>query len=62
MLKITEIMHCYQKMFINNFEYLHTLFFVSFRPQLLVLMKMDSDLTPKYPKMVNFASQLKAGE
>lgn len=33
----------------------------SFRPQLLVLMKMDTDLTPKYPKMVTFASQLKAG-
>ncbi|VDI47647.1 solute carrier family 12 (potassium/chloride transporter), member 4/5/6, partial [Mytilus galloprovincialis] len=34
----------------------------NWRPQLLVLMKMDSDLTPKYPKMVNFASQLKAGK
>lgn len=33
----------------------------SFRPQLLVLMKMDTGLTPKYPKMVTFASQLKAG-
>ena len=24
-------------------------------------MKTDTDLTPKYPKMVTFASQLKAG-
>ena len=34
----------------------------NWRPQLLVLMKTDTDLTPKYPKMVTFASQLKAGK
>ena len=32
------------------------------RPQLLVLLKCDSDeLVPKYPKLVQLASQLKAG-
>lgn len=34
----------------------------NWRPQLLVLMKMDGSLSPKYPKMVTFASQLKAGK
>ncbi|XP_076449230.1 solute carrier family 12 member 4-like [Babylonia areolata] len=34
----------------------------NWRPQLLVLMKCDSELQPKYPKMVQFASQLKAGK
>ena len=32
-----------------------------FRPQLLVLFKLDENLEPKYPKMVEFAAQLKAG-
>ncbi|CAG5131234.1 unnamed protein product, partial [Candidula unifasciata] len=34
----------------------------NWRPQLLVLMKLDENLQPKYPKMVLFASQLKAGK
>lgn len=37
-------------------------FFLTHRPQLLVLMKLEDDLSPKYPQMVAFASQLKAGE
>ena len=35
--------------------------FLTRRPQLLVLMKLEDDLRPKYPQMVAFASQLKAG-
>ncbi|XP_021354279.1 solute carrier family 12 member 4-like isoform X2 [Mizuhopecten yessoensis] len=34
----------------------------NWRPQILVLMKMDENLQPKYPNMINFASQLKAGK
>ncbi|KAK3754150.1 hypothetical protein RRG08_024223 [Elysia crispata] len=34
----------------------------NWRPQLLLLMKLDDKLQPKYPKMVLFASQLKAGK
>ncbi|XP_056009154.1 solute carrier family 12 member 6-like isoform X2 [Ostrea edulis] len=34
----------------------------NWRPQLLVLMKLEDDLSPKYPQMVAFASQLKAGK
>ncbi|KAL5021310.1 hypothetical protein ScPMuIL_000465, partial [Solemya velum] len=34
----------------------------NWRPQLLVLMKMDAELEPKYPKLVTFATQLKAGK
>ncbi|CAL1529351.1 unnamed protein product [Lymnaea stagnalis] len=34
----------------------------NWRPQLLVLMKLDENLQPKFPKMVLFASQLKAGK
>ncbi|XP_041375746.1 solute carrier family 12 member 4-like [Gigantopelta aegis] len=33
----------------------------NWRPQLLVLMKLDENHQPKYPKLVKFASQLKAG-
>lgn len=33
-----------------------------FRPQLLVLLKLDEDLHVKYPRMLTFASQLKAGK
>ena len=33
-----------------------------YRPQILVLMKLSEDYTPKYPKMVTFAAQLKAGQ
>ena len=32
------------------------------RPQLLVLLKMDEDLHVKYPRLLTFASQLKAGK
>ncbi|KAK7498877.1 hypothetical protein BaRGS_00009969 [Batillaria attramentaria] len=34
----------------------------NWRPQLLVLMKLDENLQPKYPKMAQFANQLKAGK
>ncbi|ESO08064.1 hypothetical protein HELRODRAFT_75089, partial [Helobdella robusta] len=34
----------------------------NFRPQLLVLFKLDSNLQPKYRKLLTFASQLKAGK
>ncbi|ESO89777.1 hypothetical protein LOTGIDRAFT_124507 [Lottia gigantea] len=34
----------------------------NWRPQLLVLMKVDENLQPKYPKLVTFAGQLKAGK
>lgn len=37
-------------------------FSLSYRPQLLVLMKLEDDLSPKYPQMAAFASQLKAGK
>ncbi|KAG8546362.1 hypothetical protein GDO81_019119, partial [Engystomops pustulosus] len=33
-----------------------------FRPQLLVLLKLDEDLHVKYPRLLTFASQLKAGK
>lgn len=36
--------------------------FVHCRPQLLVLLKLDEDLHVKYPRMLTFASQLKAGK
>ncbi|XP_052816164.1 solute carrier family 12 member 6-like isoform X2 [Mya arenaria] len=34
----------------------------NWRPQLLVLFKLDENLQAKYPKMVEFATQLKAGK
>ncbi|GIY83782.1 solute carrier family 12 member 4 [Caerostris extrusa] len=34
----------------------------NWRPQVLVLCKLDEELNPKYPKLFSFASQLKAGE
>ncbi|KAK3605706.1 hypothetical protein CHS0354_013502 [Potamilus streckersoni] len=34
----------------------------NWRPQILVLFKLDGDLNPKYPELVTFASQLKAGK
>lgn len=34
----------------------------NWRPQLLVLFKLGENLVPKYPKMVEFAAQLKAGK
>jgi len=37
-------------------------FFIFFRPQLLVLLKLDEDLHVKYPRLLTFASQLKAGK
>lgn len=36
---------------------------VSFlRPQLLVMLKLDEDLHVKHPRLLTFASQLKAGK
>lgn len=35
---------------------------VLYRPQLLVLLKLDEDLHVKYPRLLTFASQLKAGK
>lgn len=40
---------------------MHSLFIFS-RPQLLVLLKLDEDLHVKYPRLLTFASQLKAGK
>ena len=54
-----SIINFFSIIIIELFNIVFTVY--SFRPQLLVLMKMDTDLTPKYPKMVTFASQLKAG-
>lgn len=34
----------------------------NWRPQILVLCKLDSNLLPAQPKQLSFASQLKAGE
>uniref|UniRef100_A0A6B2E4U6 Putative amino acid transporter n=1 Tax=Phlebotomus kandelakii TaxID=1109342 RepID=A0A6B2E4U6_9DIPT len=34
----------------------------NWRPQILILAKMTDDLTPKYRKLLSFASQLKAGK
>ncbi|GAB0091147.1 solute carrier family 12 member 6 [Sergentomyia squamirostris] len=34
----------------------------NWRPQILILAKMTGDLTPKYRKLLSFASQLKAGK
>ncbi|XP_026169313.1 solute carrier family 12 member 7-like isoform X2 [Mastacembelus armatus] len=34
----------------------------NWRPQLLVLCKLDSDLTVKHPRLLSFTSQLKAGK
>ena len=34
----------------------------NWRPQLLLLCKLDQNLLPAHPKMLSFASQLKAGE
>lgn len=43
------------------------MFFVSLahplsRPQVLVLLKLDEDLHVKYPRLLTFVSQLKAGK
>lgn len=35
---------------------------VYFRPQLLVLLSLDSDLVVKHPRLLSFTSQLKAGK
>lgn len=35
---------------------------VYFRPQLLVLLNLDSDLAVKHPRLLTFTSQLKAGK
>lgn len=32
------------------------------RPQVLVLLKLDEDLHVKYPRLLTFVSQLKAGK
>lgn len=34
----------------------------NWRPQILVLCKLNDDLRPKYKKLISFASQLKAGK
>ena len=34
----------------------------NWRPQLLILCKLDQNLIPDHPKVLSFASQLKAGE
>ena len=34
----------------------------NWRPQVLVLVKLDNNLIPAHPKLLSFASQLKAGE
>ena len=34
----------------------------NWRPQLLVLVKLDENLIPTHPKLLSFASQLKAGK
>lgn len=34
----------------------------NWRPQILILVKLTSDLVPKYRKLFAFASQLKAGK
>ena len=33
----------------------------NWRPQLLVLVRLDENLIPTHPKLLSFASQLKAG-
>jgi len=33
----------------------------NWRPQLLILLKLDDNLEPKYRKMLTFSSQLKEG-
>lgn len=33
----------------------------NWRPQLLVLVRLNSDLIPTHPKLLSLASQLKAG-
>lgn len=33
-----------------------------FRPQLLVMCKLDSDLAVKHPRLLSFTTQLKAGK
>ena len=33
----------------------------NWRPQLLVLVKLDKNLIPAHPKLLSFSSQLKAG-
>ena len=34
----------------------------NWRPQLLILCKLDQNLIPDHPKVLSFASQLKAGQ
>lgn len=33
----------------------------NWRPQILILLKLNEDLQPKYPKLLTFSGQLKAG-
>jgi len=40
----------------------HNLHVKNFRPQLLILCKLNDDLMPKYRKMFAFVSQMKAGK
>lgn len=41
---------------------LHVYACLCFRPQLLVLLKLDEDAHVKSPRLLTFASQLKAGK
>ena len=43
----------------SDFRNVNTL---CFRPQILILLKLNDQLEPKYRKMLTFSSQLKAGE
>ena len=38
------------------------MYLLSFRPQILILCKLNEQLMPRYPNMFAFASQLKAGK
>ena len=42
-------------------DLIHVCTSVPFRPQILVLMKPDVNFLPSHPKLLSFASQLKAG-
>jgi potassium/chloride transporter 4/5/6 len=43
-------------------DLIHVCTSVPFRPQILVLMKPDVNFLPSHPKLLSFASQLKAGK
>lgn len=47
---------------INTDTHSLVVLFVRLRPQLLVLLKLDEDAHVKSPRLLTFASQLKAGK